>query len=310
MNAIDTLIAAIQEKQSPIVMGLDPTLENIPTFLKEASISKYGDTIKASVDSIWNFNQRLIEVLHPYIPCIKLQMACYELFGSEGMEVLEKTVKLAKQYKLSVIADGKRNDIGSSAALYAKAYLGERPLITGKPIKSDVDFLTVNPLLGSDSLTPFIEEAKKNGKGIFVLVRTSNPSATEYQEAKLGDSFLYEKIAQDLQQYAKDLQGESGYSLVGAVVGATWKEEQKKLRETMPNVFFLVPGYGAQGAKAKDILPSFDAQGGGAIINASRSIMYAYQNKIYNPTLESSRFAQAALAAVKDMLSDIETLRQ
>ena len=231
MLIIDQLIHRIQEKSCPVVVGLDPVLERIPDFIKQEAEEKHGNTLQAAAESLHSFNSILLDVLHPVIPAVKLQMACYEMFGKWGIDVFQRTVKLAQELNLSVINDSKRGDIGNTAGFYAKCHLGNVPIVHGHDRSAKADFLTVNPFLGSDSLLPFVEECRQSNKGLFILARTSNASAAEYQEAVIDGQPLFMKIAADIQRIGQDLSGEYGFSAIGAVVGATWPREIEQLRD-------------------------------------------------------------------------------
>jgi orotidine-5'-phosphate decarboxylase len=302
MHPIDQLLAAVDRKACPIVVGLDPVLSRVPEFIRRAALKRYGNTLEAAAESLFRFNRGLLAALHRLIPAVKLQSACYELYGPEGLRVFHRTVALARKLKLLVIDDAKRNDIGHSAALYAGAHLGRSPLIEGFSRRPKADFLTVNPFLGSDTLSPFITECRRCDKGLFVLVRTSNPAAREYQEARIDNSPLYLKIAGDVQIWSAENTGTRGYGDIGAVVGATWPEEAALLRRTMPSVYCLVPGYGAQGGTADQAVSAFDADGYGALINSSREIIFAWQNPRYQTSpSDPSAYAEAAVKAAINM---------
>ncbi len=305
MQVVDKLISKINEKSCPIVVGLDPLIEGIPRHIKNQSLAKNGNTLKAAAEALFQFNQELLDALEPIIPAVKLQMACYELYGQWGIEVFHRTMRLAKSMGYIVINDSKRNDIGSSASLYAMGHLGNTPLIEGFDNAMKADFLTVNPFLGADSITPFIEQCALNKKGLFILVRTSNPSAKQYQEATIDGQLLYEKIASDVQSFARENPGDNQYSSIGAVVGATWDEETKHLRKLMPNVFFLMPGYGAQGGTADRVVSAFDNDGYGAIINSSRGIIFAYQQPGYVEDYTEQKWAHTSFQAAKLMRDDL-----
>ena len=307
MRVIDHLFNRIDELSCPIVVGLDPVIQHIPAFIKEKAVENFGNTINGAAEALFDFNRGLLESLYQRIPAVKLQMACYELYGSCGMTVYQRTVQLAKELGLLVIDDAKRNDVGNTAELYAVGHLGKPPLIDGEDHSVRADFMTINPYLGSDAINPFVEACKKHDKGLFVLVRTSNPSSREYQEATINGMALYQKIAGDVDRFGRDLVGESGYSSIGAVVGATWPEEASLLRDLMPTAYFLVPGYGAQGATADNVVHAFDKNGHGALINSSRNVIFAYQDKKYRNRGDSSRaYAQIALDVVIEMNRSIQ----
>lgn len=273
--SIDKLIECIKEKENPTVAGLDPKLDYIPGFIVKKAFDEYGKNLKGAAEAIWAFNKGLIDSLCDIVPAVKPQSAYYEMYGWEGVRVLEKTISYAKSKGLYVIADVKRNDIGSTAEAYAKAYLGETKIEEGMCQSAfGADSATVNAYLGIDGIEPFIKE----GKGIFVLVKTSNPSSGQVQDIMAGDEAIYEKMARLVDDWGKEHIGKYGYSNVGAVVGATYPVQLEKLRKIMPKAYFLVPGYGAQGGRAEDVAKAFNQDGLGAIINASRSIMCAYKN--------------------------------
>ena len=296
--SMDLLIKKIVEKKNPTVVGLDPNLDQMPPELIEAQIAKHGATLKAAAEAIYEFNTGLIDAVCDVIPAVKPQSAYYEMYGPEGVEVLKKTIAYAKEKGLYVIADVKRNDIGSTATAYAKAYLGEVEFGGAKIAPFNADCVTVNGYLGSDGLNPFIELCKKYDKSMFVLVKTSNPSSKELQDLVVGDKTIYRTMAEAVAQLGDDVVGEYGYSSVGFVVGATHPRELCELRAACPKSFFLVPGYGAQGATAEDLKGAFDKNGLGAIINSSRGIIYAWK-KSDADWREAAR--NAALAMKKDL---------
>lgn len=300
MNAIDRLLANINSTKNPSVAGLDPTWKQLPDFLKQDAIQKYGKTSKAAAEAIFQFNIQIMDAIHEEIPAVKLQMACYEVFGHHGIRVFEESVQYANKLGLAVIADGKRNDISSTAKLYADALLTP-PILEDEPAAFLNDYLTINPYLGKDGIQPFLDTCKQEDRGVFILVKTSNPSGGDYQDLNVGDQKLYEKIAADVEVYAQQLMGEHRYSSVGAVVGATWPEEAAALRVIMPSVYFLVPGYGAQGGTADQVTHSFNPDGYGALVNSSRGIIFSWEK--YG--MQETEFAQSALNAVKDMKEDL-----
>ncbi|MFH2129403.1 MAG: orotidine-5'-phosphate decarboxylase [bacterium] len=312
MLIIDQLIAEINRKASPIVVGLDPEIAHIPGFIKDEALRTFGPTSKAAAEAIYRFNLELLQEIHALVPAIKLQMACYELYEADGLDVFRRTVESAKDLGLIVIDDSKRNDIGHTASIYARGHLGKTPLIHGEADIIKPDFLTVNPYLGSDTITPFLSVCQENNKGLFVLVRTSNPSAGQYQEAIVQGIPLFQKIARDLDKMGQSLLGKNGYSPLGAVVGATWPQEAAVLRKIMPGSYFLVPGYGAQGATADHVTHAFNQDGYGALINSSRGIMYAFRNSQGGQHARNhadySRAAVRAVAAMRDDL--LRSLRQ
>ena len=303
-NSADKLIVNINNKKNPSVIGLDPFLEHIPDFLK----NKYkGNSFEVARDIIIEFNKAIIDAVADIAPAVKPQIAFYEKYGSNGIIAFEETIKYARKQGLFVIGDCKRNDIGSTAEAYAQAYLGKVTIADNSQESTvNVDSLTVTPYLGSDGIEPFVKICKTHNKGIFVLVKTSNPSAGEFQDQEIKNgNKLYEQVAEYVNITGAKLIGEKGYSSVGAVVGATYPKEAKKLRNMMPKTIFLVPGYGAQGGGAEDTVPCFNDDGHGAIVNSSRGILYAYKNKKYNKQFNEKQFIQAARQAAIDMRDDI-----
>lgn len=290
----DHLIERIETLGNPTVMGLDPRIENMPAGLwAEAT----GNTpAERAASMILRFNRGLMEAVKDLIPAVKPQLAYYELYGTAGLEAFAETCRIAKELGFVLIADGKRNDIGSTAAAYAQAYLGETLYPDGTRSRSfEADCLTTNAYLGIDGIAPFMETGAPAGRGIFALLRTSNPSGKDLQDLVLADGKkLYEKMAELLDLWGEPYRGEFGYSALGAVVGATWPEEAGRLRKEHPHLFFLVPGYGAQGGDASSVRPNFDSQGRGAIVNASRSLIYAWKKAGTDDYQEATR--QEALA--------------
>ncbi len=290
------LIKEINKKESPICVGLDTRLEYLPKKLT----GKYNvESLIGACEAIYDFNRQLIDEICDIVPSIKIQNAYYEMYGVEGIKIYKKTIDYAKEAGLVVIADVKRGDIGSTSEAYAMAHIGETPLIGGAPF--DSDFMTVNPYFGTDGVAPFAKACNNYDKGLFVLVKTSNPSSCEIQDLKTEDgSLVYEKTAQLVIDWGKDsIDSEYGYNLIGAVVGATHKEEGIKLRKMMKNTFFLIPGYGAQGAAADDVAGMFDDNGNGGIVNSSRGIICAWKKD------DTLSFAQAAKKATLAMKEDL-----
>ena len=275
---MDRLIAAIRKKQNPTVAGLDPKVSYIPDFIKSASFAQYGETLAGAADAILTFNRGLIDALAPVVPAVKPQCAYYEQYGWQGMRALYETIRYAREKGLYVITDGKRNDIGATMEVYGQAHLGTTKT-GGQAVPAfDGDALTVNPYLGTDGIAPLLPVCKARDRSIFVLVKTSNPSSGELQDRKLEDGqTLYAAVGALCETWGEDTRGADGYSRVGAVVGATYPAQLRELRAALPHTFFLVPGYGAQGGGAKDVAPAFDSKGLGAIVNASRSILTAWQ---------------------------------
>lgn len=302
-SLIQRLIRRIDETQNPIVVGLDPLIERIPEHLTAEAAQRYGESQEADLAAIGQFNLQLLEEIAPLVPAVKLQKACYELYGPGGLLLFEQTAQKARSMGLIVIDDSKRGDIGSTATLYAKGLIGGAPKEARPPAS---DYLTVNPYLGWDGIDPFLDVADQTDKGLFLLVRTSNPSASQYQEARIEGMPLYEKIALDLEAHSRTRIQEEGFSNLGAVVGATWPKEAARLREIMPSVFFLVPGYGAQGGTGETVASCFNQEGYGALINSSRGIIFAYQDQSMPKELQKPEsFAQAAKEAVLRMRSDL-----
>lgn len=300
---IDRLIDKIIEKQNPTALGLDTRLEYLPEeMLMDYNVKK--DDFKGAGKLILEFNKRLIDGLVDIIPCVKLQVAYYEMYGHHGMKAYYKTIEYARQKGMIAIADAKRNDIGATCTAYANAYLGVTPIIEKSPFAAD--FVTVTPYLGSDGITPFIEVCDSNNKGIFVLVKTSNPSSGEFQDVMVDGQPMYMLVGNKVKQWGKGLIGKYGYSSVGAVVGATYSEQANELRTGLDSVFFLIPGYGAQGATGKDIVASFDSRGLGGVVNASRSIICAHQKEENEGVNFVEAARNAALAMQKDIIDSLK----
>ncbi|MCL2087144.1 MAG: orotidine-5'-phosphate decarboxylase [Oscillospiraceae bacterium] len=277
--SMDRLIEKIIKLNNPTVVGLDPKLEFIPDFIKEQAFSEHGVNLTGAAQAVLMFNKGLIDSLHDIVPAVKPQAAYYEMLGYEGVKVLYQTQKYAHQKGMYIITDGKRNDIGATMQAYAAAHLGTISLL--KEHEAFIaDSLTVNGYLGTDGIEPLLDIAKKYDKSIFVLVKTSNPSSGELQDLKLENGLsVYEQMGKMCERWGKELPGRYGYSGVGAVVGATYPEQITTLREQLPGTFFLIPGYGAQGASAKDVAKAFDSNGIGGIVNSSRAIMCAYKKE-------------------------------
>ena len=303
---ISRLIEKIKEKKAPICIGLDPMLNFIPEHIKEEAFATKGESLEAVAEAIYNFNKAIVDECFDLIPAVKPQVAMYEQFGIAGLIAYEKTVTYCQEKGLLVIGDVKRGDIGSTSAAYATAHLGKINVgsKTFEPFHSN--FLTVNPYMGSDSINPFVDECVKNDKGLFVLVKTSNPSSGEFQDRLIDGKPLYEHVASKVMEWGeRSMDGE--YSNVGAVVGATYPQMSEILRKIMPNTYFLVPGYGAQGATAADLRPCFNKDGLGAIVNSSRGIIAAYKNDKYRDFGDKD-FAKASREAAIDMICDINSV--
>ncbi len=302
--SVDLLVKKIKEKNNPSVAGLDPVVDYVPEYIREKAYKEYGKTLKGACEAIWEFNKGLIDALYDVVPAIKPQSAFYEMYGLEGEAILHKTIGYAKEKGLYIILDVKRNDIGSTAQAYSSAYLG-KVNIGGEEISPcDVDCVTVNPYLGTDGIAPFVDDCKKYDKAIFALVKTSNPSSGELQDLLNEDKHFYERVAECVNKWNADTIGESGYGAVGAVVGATYPEQAEVLRKLMPQSYFLVPGYGAQGGKAKDVAKSFNQDGLGAIVNSSRGIMCAYKKGDW----KEEQFAEAARAEAIRMKEELNSI--
>ena len=302
---ISKLIDSIKKKNAPVVVGLDPTLSNIPKKIVDRAIKDKGETFEAASDAIIEYNKAIVDSVCDLVPAVKPQIAMYEQFGIPGLMAFTETVNYCREKGLIVIGDVKRGDIGSTSTAYAKAHLGKVRIGNSEISAFNEDFCTVNPYLGSDGIKPFIEECNANDKGFFVLVKTSNPSSGEFQDRVLHDedSTLYEAVGIKVNEWAK-LSMDGAYSNVGAVVGATYPKMGEILRRIMPKSFILVPGYGAQGGSGKDLKPFFNEDGLGAIVNSSRGIIAAYKNEKYSGFGEDG-FADAARAATIDMIEDI-----
>ena len=303
---IEKLVSRIKKLNAPIVVGLDPTLNFVPKFLLDKAINEKGETLEAAADAIFAFNKEIVDAVYDLIPAVKPQIAMYEQFGIPGLMAFKKTLDYCHEKGLLVIGDAKRGDIGSTSAAYAIGHLGKVKIGSTEIAPIDADFLTINPYMGSDSVVPFVEECKKNDKGLFILVKTSNPSSGEFQDQKVGEKAVYELVGKKVDEWGLDTVKE-GYSDVGAVVGATYPEMGKVLREIMPKAYILVPGYGAQGGTAAELKPFFNKDGLGAIVNSSRGIIAAYKQEKY-AEFGAEGFAEAARAAVIDMKNDIASI--
>lgn len=301
---INKLTDRIQELEAPIVVGLDPMLSYVPEHLIKRAYEDKGENLEGATEAIWLYNKGIIDAIYDLVPAVKPQIAMYEQFGIEGMKVYMKTLEYAKKKGLIIIGDVKRGDIGSTSTAYATGHLG-KVTIGGKDYRGfDEDFITVNPYLGSDGIIPFIEVCKKENKGLFILVKTSNPSSGEFQDQLVSGRPLYELVGEKVAEWGELLMG-SQYSYIGAVVGATYPEIGKELRKIMPKTFILVPGYGAQGGKAEDLKPYFNSDGLGAIVNSSRGIIAAYKQVKYEKFGEEA-YADASRQAVLDMKEDLK----
>lgn len=305
MRFSDRLDAAIKARGNPICVGLDPRFDQLPKFLREEMIKVHGRTPKAVAESFIAFNKGIIDAVADIVPVCKPQIAFYEEYGWQGIRAYEETIKYAKEKGLLVISDAKRGDIGATAVAYAKAHLGDR--VDGKDAGFEADALTVNPYMGRDTLEPYLEVGASAGRGIFVLVKTSNAGSGDLQDLVLVSiKSVAEQVAEIVHALGEKNRGACGLSDVGAVVGATYPEQAENLRKIMPDTFFLVPGYGAQGATARDAVAGFRADGRGGIVNNSRLIIFAYQQKGYEKYGEKE-FGAAALAATLKMAGDLKS---
>ncbi|HAE52754.1 MAG TPA: orotidine-5'-phosphate decarboxylase [Ruminococcus sp.] len=300
--SFDRLIKRIIELKNPTVVGLDPRLEYVPEFIQKRYIDEDGGTIKAAAKAIFDFNKAIIDEIHDIVPAIKPQAAYYEMYGHSGMKALAKTIRYAQVNGMFVITDGKRNDIGATMEAYTNAHLGSVDIVGNQVSPFNADALTVNGYLGTDGISPLLKACKELDKGIYVLVKTSNPSSGELQDMKLQDGrTIYEAMGDMCKKWGADTIGEYGYSAVGAVVGATYPEMLTELRKRLPHTMFLVPGYGAQGGGAEGLKGGFDENGLGAIVNSSRAVMCAYKKEGCN----ERDFAKAARREVIRMRDDI-----
>lgn len=303
---ISQLIEKIKKTKAPICVGLDPMLSYVPEHLVKKSFQEYGETLEGAADAIWNFNKEIIDATWDLIPSVKPQIAMYEQFGIEGLKVYEKTVSYCQEKGLVVIGDAKRGDIGSTSAAYAAGHLGQVQVGSKTYSGFHTDFLTVNPYLGTDGVKPFVDVCNSQDKGLFILVKTSNPSSGEFQDRLIDGRPLYEWVAEKVVEWgASSMDGD--YSNVGAVVGATYPEMSAILRKLMPKTYFLVPGYGAQGGTAADLKHCFNEDGLGAVVNSSRGIIAAYRQEKYK-NFGPEHFAEASRQAVIDMAADINSV--
>ena len=301
---INQLVANIKKTGAPIVVGLDPMLNYIPEHIQKKAFAEYGETLEGAAEAIWQFNKEIVDKTYDLIPAVKPQIAMYEQFGLPGLAAFKKTVDYCKEKGLVVIGDIKRGDIGSTSAAYAVGHIGKVKVGSKTYAPFDEDFVTVNPYLGSDGVNPFLDVCKEEKKGIFVLVKTSNPSSGEFQDQKIDGRPLYELVGEKVAAWGEEVMGDE-YSYVGAVVGATYPEMGKVLRKVMPKAYILVPGYGAQGGKGKDLVHFFNEDGLGAIVNSSRGIIAAYKQEQY-AKFGAENFGDASRAAIETMIADIK----
>lgn len=301
---INKLVDKIKKTEAPIVVGLDPMLSYVPEHILNKAFDEYGKNLEGAAEAIWLYNKGIVDAVYDLIPAVKPQIAMYEQFGIPGLIAFKKTVDYCKEKDLVVIGDIKRGDIGSTSAAYATGHIG-KVVIDGQTFRGfDEDFITVNPYLGTDGIKPFADVCKEEKKGMFILVKTSNPSSGEFQDRLIDGKPLYEHVAKKVVEWGADVMGDS-YSYIGAVVGATYPEMGKVLRELMPKSYILVPGYGAQGGKGKDLVHFFNKDGLGAIVNSSRGIIAAYKQDKYSQ-FGSEAYADASRQAVLDMKEDLK----
>ncbi len=301
---INKLVSKIRQTGAPIVVGLDPMLRFIPEHIRDAAFAEYGETLEGAAEAIWQFNKEIVDKTYDLIPAVKPQIAMYEQFGIPGLAAFKRTVDYCKEKDLVVIGDIKRGDIGSTSAAYAAGHIGRVQVGDKSYLPFNEDFVTVNPYLGSDGVDPFIKVCQEEKKGLFILVKTSNPSSGEFQDRLIDGRPLYELVGEKVAEWGASCMGE-GYSNIGAVVGATYPAMGKVLRKIMPKAFILVPGYGAQGGKGADLVHFFNEDGLGAIVNSSRGIIAAYKQEKYGRFGEKN-FGEASRAAVEDMIADIK----
>lgn len=301
---INQLVKKIEELKAPIVVGLDPMMNYVPEHIQQKAFAEYGETLKGAGEAIWQYNKGIIDAIYDLVPAVKPQIAMYEQFGIEGLMAFHKTCEYAKEKGLVIIGDIKRGDIGSTSTAYAVGHVGQVKVGSQMYRGFDEDFVTVNPYLGTDGVKPFIDVCKEEKKGIFVLVKTSNPSSGEFQDQLIDGKPLYELVAEKVAQWGEEHMGDA-YSYVGAVVGATYPEMGAALRKVMPKNYILVPGYGAQGGKGSDLAPFFNKDGLGAIVNSSRGIIAAYKQDKY-AKFGPECYADASRQAVLDMKEDLE----
>ncbi len=301
---INKLVHNIKKTNAPIVVGLDPMLNYIPEHVQKKAFAEFGETLEGAAEAIWQFNKEIVDKTYDLIPAVKPQIAMYEQFGIPGLMAFKRTVDYCKEKGLVVIGDIKRGDIGSTSAAYAVGHVGRVQVGSKVYAPFDEDFVTVNPYLGSDGVNPFIKVCKEENKGIFVLVKTSNPSSGEFQDQLVNGKPLYEIVGEKVAVWGADHMGDD-YSYVGAVVGATYPEQGRILRKIMPKTYILVPGYGAQGGRGKDLVHFFNEDGLGAIVNSSRGIIAAYKQEAY-AKYGAKNFGEASRAAVEDMVADIK----
>lgn len=301
---IQKLIEGIKRTKAPIVVGLDPMMNYIPEYIQKKAFAEFGETLEGAAEAVWQYNKGIVDAVYDLVPAVKPQIAMYEQFGIEGLKAFEKTVSYCQEKGLVVIGDIKRGDIGSTSEAYAVGHLGKVQVGSHSFSGFHEDFVTVNPYLGSDGVKPFMKICKEEKKGLFILVKTSNPSSGEFQDRLIDGRPLYELVGEQVAAWGEELMGDT-YSYVGAVVGATYPEMGKTLRKIMPKSFILVPGYGAQGGKGADLVHFFNDDGLGAIVNSSRGIIAAYKQDKY-ASFGAENYAEASRQAVLDMQADIQ----
>lgn len=301
---IQKLIEGIKRTKAPIVVGLDPMMSYIPEHIQKKAFAEFGETLEGAAEAVWQYNKGIVDAVCDLVPAVKPQIAMYEQFGIEGLKAFEKTVTYCQEKGLVVIGDIKRGDIGSTSEAYAVGHLGKVQVGSHSYSGFHEDFVTVNPYLGSDGVKPFMKICKEEKKGLFILVKTSNPSSGEFQDRLVDGRPLYELVGEQVAAWGEELMGDT-YSYVGAVVGATYPEMGKTLRKIMPKSFILVPGYGAQGGKGADLVHFFNDDGLGAIVNSSRGIIAAYKQEKY-ASFGAENYAEASRQAVLDMQADIQ----
>ncbi len=304
---INKLNDKMKKMNAPVVVGLDPMLSYIPEHILKKAYAEFGETLEGAAEAVFEYNKGIVDAIYDIVPAVKPQVAMYEQFGVPGMMAFKKTVDYCKSKDLVIIGDIKRGDIGSTSEAYAVGHIGRVQIGNNSYVPFDEDFVTVNPYLGSDGVNPFIKVCKEENKGIFVLVKTSNPSSGEFQDRLIDGRPLYELVGEQVAKWGEECMG-NGYSYVGAVVGATYPEQGKILRKLMPKTLILVPGYGAQGGQGKDLVHYFNEDGLGAIVNSSRGIICAYKQDKY-AKFGSENYADASRQAALDMIEDINSAR-
>ena len=304
-NFANRLIEEIDRKKNPSIIGLDSDFTKLPGTLRE-KFSSRGDPLDAAASCMTEFNKAVIDAVHDIVPAVKIQSAFYEQYGPPGTRAFMDTAAYAREKGLIVVGDLKRNDIGNTSAAYSSAYIGKTQLFTKSESVFGLDAMTVTPYMGSDGIKPFVDDCKRSGRGIFVLVKTSNPSSSEIQDLRCGDGKVYERVAELVHKWGLEARNKlDDYSAVGAVVGATYPEDAAKLRKIMPHAIFLVPGYGTQGGSAGEVVPCFNDSGYGAIVHSARGVIFAYQ-KDGNEKGYADEARKAALSMKKDIAGALD----